>query len=53
MLNWLIQLALHVFVDRAVKLLISEMLQGGPADKYTIQFEDLGRQCQSSVNGRS
>jgi hypothetical protein len=40
-------------VDRAVKLLISEMPQGGPADKHTVSLEDLSRQCQSSVNGRS
>jgi hypothetical protein len=39
-------------VDRAVELLISEMLQGRPADKHTIQLEDFGHQCQSSVNGR-
>ncbi len=36
-----------------MKLLISEMLQGRPADKNTVRLEDLGRQCQSSVNGRS
>ncbi len=40
-------------MDRAVRLLISEVLLGGSADKHTAQFEDLGCQFRSSVNGRS
>jgi hypothetical protein len=30
------QICAHVIVDRAVKVLISEVPQGGPADKHTI-----------------
>ncbi len=53
MLNRLIKFASHVFVDRTVKLLISEVPQGGPADKHTVRFVNLSHQCQSSVNDRS
>jgi hypothetical protein len=35
----------HAIVERAVKLLISEVPQGGPADKHTVCFEDLSHQC--------
>ncbi len=49
----LIKLALLVKVNRALKLLVSEMSQGQSAHKLAIRLKDFGSQSQSNVRGRA
>ncbi len=51
--NGLIELASHVKVNRASKLLVSEVSQGRSAHELPIRLKDFGGQSQTNIRGRA
>jgi hypothetical protein len=49
----LIELASFVKVDRALKLLVGEVLQGLSAHELSIQLKDFGGQSRANIRGRA